>query len=294
MQTRSPKLHQDKPRSTQLDRADDARREPTFAEFGLLQYPLTTLQQYLLHFPRAARNTGIVLAAFWRTAWVGSRAMAVLVKNHERWSERTRGRYIWWVARSFWARWILARADIEVEIVGADRIDWSQPHVVVANHQSTLDILALVASIPSGRFVAKKEVQWYPFIGAAARRGGQIIIDRSNHRQAMAAIRRGIRTWPDCNLIFFAEGTRTRTGELGAFRKGAFAIARELDLSIVPVAISGTYAALPKGSLLRLKKSPRVRVEYGAPCAADLDVPWLCDRTRRTIAGMLAAGSVPC
>jgi 1-acyl-sn-glycerol-3-phosphate acyltransferase len=265
-----------------------------------VKYPLWTAWQFVVAPGRAVRNTGIVLAAFYRTVVIGRRALQVL-KRHaggtdggadRSWSDATRGRYIWRVAHKFWARWILDVGRVRMTIVGYDRVDWRQPCVVVANHQSTIDILALIAILQDGRFVAKREVLRYPVLGAAARFGAQIVIDRADHVQAMAAIRAGMRQWPRCHIVFFPEGTRTRTGQLGPFRRGAFAVARETGLAIVPVAISGTFAALAKGSLLRLGRRPAIRVEFGAPidggAATPQDVPQLAAFVRERIAGMLA------
>ena len=268
-----------------------------------LKYPFWTAWQFVVAPCRALRNTGVVLVAFHRTVVIGRRALRVL-KRHtggtpggagRSWSDATRGRYIWRVAHKFWARWILDVGGVGMTIVGYERVDWRQPCVVVANHQSTIDILALIAILPDGRFVAKREILHYPVLGAAARYGAQIVIDRSDHVQAMAAIRAGMRQWPRCHIVFFPEGTRTRTGQLGAFRRGAFAAARETGLAIVPVAISGTFAALAKGSLLRLSRRPAIRIEFGAPihggAAMPQDVPQLAVYVRERIAAMLAAAA---
>jgi 1-acyl-sn-glycerol-3-phosphate acyltransferase len=215
------------------------------------------------------------------------RALRVLRQKRHAWSDRTRGRYIWHVAQRYWATWVLRRVEARMDVVGMDRVDWSKPHVVVSNHQSTLDIFPLIAYIPSGRFVVKKEVLAFPIIGPACRDGAQIVIDRADHAQAMRAIRRGMQSWPDCNLIFFAEGTRTLDGRLKPFKRGAFAIAKETGLSIVPVAITGTFDALPKGSLLRLRRRPRVRLEFGAEIPCEADVPELTERTCESIRQMI-------
>lgn len=252
-----------------------------------VKYPLWTAWRFVVNFPLAVRNTRIVLAAFARTVVVGSRAVRVLRKKGGAWSVRTRGRYVWSVAKHFWARWVLARIEARMEVIGADRVDWTRPHVVVSNHQSTLDIFPLIAYIPDGRFVAKKEILAFPVVGSACRDGGQIIIDREDHRQSMRAIREGIHEWPDCNLIFFAEGTRTLDGKLKPFKKGAFAVAKEMQLPIVPVAITGTYDALPKGSLLRLRRRPRFRVEFGNEIPTSDDVLELSERTREAILDMI-------
>jgi 1-acyl-sn-glycerol-3-phosphate acyltransferase len=257
------------------------------------KYPLWTLWRFLVNFPLALRNTRIILSIFAYTTRIGTRALRVLRRTRTIWSDRTRGRYIWRVAQRFWASWVLGCVQARIDVVGKDRVDWSKPHVVVSNHQSTLDIFPLIAFVPWGRFVAKKEVLALPIIGAACRDGAQIVIDRGNHEQSMRAIRRGLCAWRDCNLIFFAEGTRSLDGRLKPFKKGAFAIAKEMGLSIVPVAISGTYDALPKGSLLRLRRRPRMRLEFGAEVPCDADVVELADRTRAIIGDMIDRKSLP-
>ena len=254
---------------------------------ALVKYPVWTAWRFVVNFPLAMRNTYIILSVFARTIVVGSRAAKVLRSKRGTWSDKTRGRYIWTVAKHSWARWVLDRVEARMDVVGLDRVDWTKPHVVVSNHQSTLDIFPLIAYIPSGRFVCKKEVLAFPFVGPACRDGAQIIIDRADHEQSMHAIRVGVQAWPTCNLIFFAEGTRTLDGRLKPFKKGAFAIANEMKLPIVPVAITGTYDALPKGSLLRLRKRPRFRVEFGHEIPCGGEVPDLTERTREVIVEMI-------
>ncbi len=252
-----------------------------------LKFPVWTLWRFVANLPLAARNTRIMLGAFACTLRVGFRAARVLESKQELWSERTKGRYLWRVARRFWARWILERAEVSIEVEGLDRIDWTRPHVIVANHQSTLDILLVVATLDCGRFVAKKDVLAYPALGPAVGAGGQIVVDRKDHEQAMMAIRRGMELWPESNLVFFAEGTRSRSGSLGEFKKGAFAIAKENTLPIVPLAISGTFDALPKGSLLRLRRRSQVRMEFGEEIYPHGEVVALADYTREVIDHML-------
>jgi 1-acyl-sn-glycerol-3-phosphate acyltransferase len=252
-----------------------------------LKYPLRTAWRFVVNFPLAVRNTRVILSVFARTVLVGWRAIRVLHGKGRDWSTQTRGRYMWSVAKHSWARWVLNRIEARMEVVGAERVDWARPHVVVSNHQSTLDIFPLIAYVPDGRFVAKKEILAFPFVGPACRDGAQIIIDREDHHQSMQAIRDGMHEWPSCNLIFFAEGTRTLDGRLKPFKKGAFAIAKEMKIGIVPVAITGTYDALPKGSLLRLRRQPRFRVEFGSEIPSTGEVSDLTEITRETIREMI-------
>lgn len=275
--------------------------------FSYIQFPLKALWQFITHPFRVSRNTALVLSVFLRTVVVGRRALRVLAYHgadhsllypqHRQWSMRTRRRYIWRVAQLFWARWIIKRAGLELKIIGHEKVSRVRSHIVVSNHQSTIDSIVYIAVLQNGCYVAKKEILLYPIIGRAALLGAQIIIDRKDRAQAMEAIREGVdlrmiprrKSWQNSNLIFFVEGTRTRDGNLGPFKMGAFHTACETTLPILPIAITGTYEALPKGSLLRLKKRPKILVEFGDalyPCGND--AAGLMRRTRDAIASMIA------
>jgi 1-acyl-sn-glycerol-3-phosphate acyltransferase len=280
-----------------LDPGRAVRLAPNAMILEYVKYPLWTVWRFVVDLRLAVRNTRIILKSFLRTVYVGGKTVRTLKRNQAVWDERTKGRYMWEMASGPWARWILGEAEVRLTAVGLERVDWSRPHVVVSNHQSTLDILVVAAEVPSGRFVAKKEILPYPFVGSGCKHGGQILIDRGDHAQAMTAIREGVKAWRDSNLIFFAEGSRTRSGELRPFKKGAFAIAKEAGLDIVPVAISGTFDALPKGSLLRLRRCPRIRIEFGEAFPPEGPIEELADRAHAAVAAMVkpseAAQRVP-
>lgn len=231
-----------------------------------LKYPAWTAWEYVASPRRALRNTWLALLIFWRVIYICLiRGVTRTLRRHkDDWSERTRGRYIWRIAQKFWARWSLEKLGVQVLHSGSEHVDWSRPHIVVANHQSALDALLMIALVPKGRFVAKKESLLIPVFGRAVRFGGQIIVDRKNHEQAMRAVREGMKSRRDSNLIFFAEGTRTRDGKLQPFKRGAFVMARDTGIPILPVAISGSFEALPKGSLLRFVQNPRISVIFGS------------------------------
>lgn len=275
--------------------------------FSYIQFPLKVFWQFITHPIRASRNTILMLSIFLRTIVVGRRALLVLTYHgadgsspypqRQQWSQRTRKRYIWRVAQLFWARWIIKRAGLELEIIGYEKVNGVHSHIVVSNHQSTIDSIVYIAVLQNGCYIAKKEILLYPIIGRAALLGAQIIIDRKDRAQAMAVIRESVdlrliprrKSWQNSNLIFFAEGTRTRDGSLGPFKMGAFHTACEAKLPVLPIAITGTYEALPKGSLLRLKKRPKIRVEFGDalyPCGND--AASLMRRTRDAITLMIA------
>jgi 1-acyl-sn-glycerol-3-phosphate acyltransferase len=120
-------------------------------------------------------------------------------------------------------------------------------YIIAANHQSLIDIPVLYGWLGLDlKWVMKKELRKVPFMGMAAERAGHIIIDRSDSQAAIFSInaaREKLR--PGTSIIFFPEGTRSRDGHLGAFKKGAFRLALDLGLPILPVTLTGTRDILP-------------------------------------------------
>jgi 1-acyl-sn-glycerol-3-phosphate acyltransferase len=126
-----------------------------------------------------------------------------------------------------------------------------QPVIFMSNHESQLDPPVLVAALPlPAVFIAKKELQYVPFIGWAAWAAGVIFIDRGNRERSLRSIRdaaQQIRNGK--NVVIFPEGTRSRTGDMLPFKKGGFALAQEAGVPIVPMATVGGFRVLASGSL---------------------------------------------
>ncbi len=165
-----------------------------------------------------------------------------------------------------WTRLILKLAGVRVELFDADRVDWSQPSVVVANHQSWFDVFALTAYLPGRvRFVAKEELAGIPVFGRAWRNCGHISIDRSDRKRAIESLDRAAeRVREDALAVtLFPEGTRSPDGRLYAFKKGAFIMAIKTRVPIVPIGISGSRAIMPKGSFR--VRGGEIRIRVGEP-----------------------------
>ncbi len=174
------------------------------------------------------------------------------------------GEAVVWIARN-WIRWIFATCGIRVEATGLEHVAEARAAVYMSNHQSVLDIGALVATLPvSWRFVAKRELTYIPFFGWALGLSGQIVIDRGDRARSVASLKRAAaRVRDGLNVIIFPEGTRSRDGRLQPFKSGGFHLAIEAQAPIVPVTVSGSFALIPKRSL-RIR-SGRIRVAYGSP-----------------------------
>ncbi len=190
-----------------------------------------------------------------------------------------------------WSRFVLGVSGVKLEVVQHAPLDRKRPYIVMANHASMIDIWAVFLAVPvSLRFIAKKQLGAIPLFGWAMRAGRFIFIDRQNAASARRSIAEASRRiGAGQSVVIFPEGTRTRDGRLMAFKKGGFHLALESGAEIVPVAIHGSRALMPRGAALI--RPGTVRVEIGAPVstagltASDREA--LANRVRGTIAAML-------
>ncbi len=145
-----------------------------------------------------------------------------------------------------WAGVVLWAAGVDLEVSGLEKVDTSRSHVVVANHQSNLDIMVCFAAIPLPiRFLAKKELFKVPILAPAMRAIGIVEVDRqarsaaltSINEQSAEVVRRGH------SLIIYPEGTRSRSGQIAPFKKGAFTMAVAAGMPVLPVTIHGAWQA---------------------------------------------------
>ena len=166
-----------------------------------------------------------------------------------------------------YAKRVVSILDIDLHVVGAERVPQGRAYVYMSNHQSHMDIPVLYAALPSPtiRMLAKKELFEIPIWGKGLRAAEFIEVDRENHVRAVASIERakllirdGVSVW------LAAEGTRSYDGKIGPLKKGGFHLATETETPIVPVAIRGTINILKRGTKI-MQKGQRVDVAIGAP-----------------------------
>jgi 1-acyl-sn-glycerol-3-phosphate acyltransferase len=172
------------------------------------------------------------------------------------------------VARKFFSPVLLKIAGVNLTVKGAENVPLDQPLIFVSNHCSHLDIGTLCRSLPVNLyFIGKKELQWIPIVGWYMFISGQIFIDRKNNKRAVESLRKAaLKIKAGKNVVMFPEGTRSKTGELGEFKQGAFHLAIQAGVTIVPVYIKGTYECWPSGSA---KVAPsNVVVSIGKPIAS--------------------------
>lgn len=165
---------------------------------------------------------------------------------------------------------ILKVAKIEVEIEYKNKKEYesllkkNKGIVIIANHQSNFDIPVLIQSLdlPIG-FVAKKEMENWPFYSYWMKKSGCVFLDRKNNREGMKGIKKCIELVKDgFSMVIFPEGNRSETGEIGRFKKGSFKIPIDASADILPIAIDGTYEIQNKKSIM-IKSGVKVKVIIG-------------------------------
>jgi len=162
-----------------------------------------------------------------------------------------------------WSAVFLRIPPVRVEVEGIEKIDPQQRYMIASNHLSQFDIPLLFWVLPlHGRFLSKKEVFKIPLVGRAMRTIGIIEIDRSSGTSSRRAIVEGVKVAAEhgYSLIVFPEGTRNTIGELLPFKKGAFRIAIDTGLPIVPVVIEGTETINRPGSKIFRPGTARVMI----------------------------------
>jgi 1-acyl-sn-glycerol-3-phosphate acyltransferase len=151
-----------------------------------------------------------------------------------------------------WSWLILRTSSAALTVEGLDRLADAGPAICAANHSSALDIPVLYVGLPfQFRILAKLELFRLPFLGWHLHRSGQIPIDRSDARHSMRSLAAAAQTVKDgMPLVVFPEGGRSTDGHLQPFLGGTFYVAIKAQVPIIPMAIVGTFEALPMNTFV--------------------------------------------
>ena len=201
-----------------------------------------------------------------------------------------------WIERVIrgWSRAWLIASGTKLEIEGQENVDPSRSYVVVANHLSSLDIMAcfLAVRLPI-RYLAKKELFRVPILAQGMRAVGIIEVDRDARSAIHAEVNRQAKDLiaKKRSLIIYAEGTRPRNGLMRPFKKGAFTMAIAAGLPILPLSIRGSYEAFKPGQLWVRGGTIRVVVDPAIPTKGmgQADVTALRDRVQDLIANRVTS-----
>jgi len=194
-----------------------------------------------------------------------------------------------WLARP-WARTITFACGVKVIVTGAEKIPAGTACILLCNHQSNFDILALVQSLPGQyRILAKRVLFFIPVFGWAIWLAGCIPVDRSRRENAIRSIGRAAeKVRGGRSILIFGEGTRSEDGSLQPLKKGGFHLALQSGAPIVPISISGSRAVLPKGS--PYIRPGRIDLVISDPIATSGRALAAMDELMREVASALRAG----
>jgi len=195
-------------------------------------------------------------------------------------------------------RRLMEHLEMRVETAGLEKVRGLRRYCVVSNHASYLDWALLLGYFPAPlRFIAKRELLIVPVVGGFLRQHG-ILIDRKRGIGAVSAIRAAAADESEVPILIFPEGTRSPDGELGPFKVRGLQVLAEARLTMVPVAVSGTYAAFPRHGKV-IETGARLKLAVGDPLRPTEhgSLEALIAELRRRIAALvdpsLARGAAP-
>jgi 1-acyl-sn-glycerol-3-phosphate acyltransferase len=220
----------------------------------ITQWPANTLRTRLHYY--WMMTWGIIVTAFLTPV----QATAHLIRP----TARTFQRHV-----SLWSRAILGGGGIRVSIEDYSGLRMDQPCVFVSNHQNLLDILVIAAALPYPfGFVAKEELKRVPILGTAIQQSACVFLDRSDRRKAVESLKMaGERIRQGNSVLIYAEGSRSFAPELMPFKKGAFILAAEANVPVVPVVVLDAYRLMhekhkiSRGGTIRMVVQPAISPE---------------------------------
>ena len=176
-----------------------------------------------------------------------------------------KGRILGFIVK-YWAKTIFKTMNINVRVIGLDKLDRNADYIFAPNHASSLDIPLILGFLPFWIVpISKIELKWIPFLGWAMQAAGHVFVDRRDHEKAMlsiAKIKNSLIKNPR-SILIFPEGSRTNDGKVNQFKTGGLSIGISTKISIVPLAIEGTFESLSKHSKKFVNKL--LTINIGSP-----------------------------
>ena len=176
-----------------------------------------------------------------------------------------KGRILGFIVK-YWAKIIFKTMNINVRVIGLDKLDRNADYIFAPNHASSLDIPLILGFLPFWIVpISKIELKWIPFLGWAMQAAGHVFVDRRDHEKAMLSIvkiKNSLLKNPR-SILIFPEGSRTNDGKVNQFKTGGLSIGISTKISIVPLAIDGTFESLSKHSKKFVNKL--LTINIGSP-----------------------------
>ncbi|MDR1632824.1 MAG: 1-acyl-sn-glycerol-3-phosphate acyltransferase [Dysgonamonadaceae bacterium] len=148
---------------------------------------------------------------------------------------------------AIWSKLVCIISLCPVKVIGKEKLNRKQSYIFVSNHQGSYDIFLIFGYIGQViKWVMKQSLRKIPLVGYACERAGFIFVDNSSAQAAAKTIQIAeAKLKNGASVVIFPEGSRTHTGKIGKFKKGAYQMALNLKLPVVPVTINGSFHILP-------------------------------------------------
>lgn len=195
----------------------------------------------------------------------------------------------YWPAH-IWARLFCIMSLVKVTVTGRENISKGTSYVFVANHQGAYDIFSIYGYLNHNfKWMMKKGLESIPLVGYSCRKAGHIYVDnctpaaiRQTMQDAERQLARGM------SVVVFPEGARTLDGKVHAFRRGAYTLAVEFGLPVVPITIDGAYKVMPRTAWLPRPGHIKLTIHQPIEASADgHDLKSLIDQSREQIISAL-------
>ena len=173
------------------------------------------------------------------------------------------------IAARWWAKLLLFFSGVRITTNNLSAVPTDRPLIIAVNHQSMADIIILLATVPVFfRFAIKKELFSIPVFGWYLRAAGYFPIDRASILSGYSVLKKMTKIMADGDsILIFPEGTRSRDGSLGAFRRASLLAAQKTGAPVLPVALSGSFDIVPRHTYF--VKPTKVKVSFGHLVAFD-------------------------
>ena len=178
------------------------------------------------------------------------------------------------------------------EVIGLENIDPHKAYVMVLNHNSMVDILSIYNLPLVFKWVSKKEVYRIPIVGQLLYAHGDIVINRASAKEAMQLVHTRGLEWlkKGASVSIFPEGTRSKDGEIHNFKAGAFILAKDAGVPILPIVLDGTTTMVHKGWLVNWRNKITIRILPAIPAeeVQNCDIKDIMSQVREDMVETLA------
>ncbi|MDR2954068.1 MAG: 1-acyl-sn-glycerol-3-phosphate acyltransferase [Prevotella sp.] len=186
-----------------------------------------------------------------------------------------------------WSKLACRLALCRINVIRHGKLDPDKSYVFVPNHQGAFDIFLIYGYLNQNiKWVQKQELRKIPFVGKASEIAGHVFVDQSNLKSMKETIIKAEEQLGEgSSMVIFPEGARTKTGKMGRFKRGAFIIAKEMDLPIVPVTVNGSFDLMKiKTYLINPTKLELIIHEpLSTEDLTDENMPDFIDKCRETV-----------